>query len=48
VVRKPFDPDVVAATPYDIWHFQDVLFVIDSFDQLGEAFEDWVARKIGK
>lgn len=46
VTRRPFDPDVVAATPYDIWHFQDVLFVIDSFDHLAEAFDAWVAANI--
>ena len=47
VTRRPFDPDVVAATPYDIWHFQDVLFVIESFDELGDAFDRWVKRNIG-
>lgn len=48
VRRIPFDPDVVAATPYDIWHFQDTLFIIDSFDQLGDAFDAWVRRNIGE
>jgi phenylalanine-4-hydroxylase len=47
VTKRPFDPDVVAATPYDIWHFQDMLFVIESFDNLGEQFERWVKRRIG-
>ena len=47
VTRRPFDPDIVAATPYDIWHFQDQLFVIDSFDHLGDAFDAWVKRNIG-
>jgi phenylalanine-4-hydroxylase len=46
VTRRPFDPDVVAVTPYDIWHFQDVLFVIESFDELATAFDAWVKRKI--
>ena len=46
VTRRPFDPDVVAATPYDIWHFQNVLFVIESFDDLATAFDAWVKRKI--
>ena len=36
----------VAAQPYDIWHFQDPLFVIDSFDQLAAAFDQWVAQTI--
>jgi phenylalanine-4-hydroxylase len=47
VKKRPFDPDVVAATPYDIWHFQEVLFIIDSFDHLGDAFDAWVRRNIG-
>jgi phenylalanine-4-hydroxylase len=47
VAKRPFDPDIAAATPYDIWHFQDLLFVIDSFDALGDAFDSWVARNIG-
>lgn len=47
VVRDPFDPDVVAATPYDIWHFQERLFVIESFDHLADAFDGWVRRTIG-
>lgn len=48
VTKRPFDPEVVAATPYDIWHFQDTLFVIESFDHLGDAFETWVRRRIGQ
>jgi phenylalanine-4-hydroxylase len=47
VARLPFDPDVAASTPYDIWHFQDLLFVIESFDHLADAFDRWVARRIG-
>lgn len=47
VTLRPFDPDVVAATPYDIWHFQELLFVIDSFDHLGDAFDSWAKRNIG-
>lgn len=46
VEKRPFVPDDVAATPYDIWHFQDTLFVIDSFDHLADAFDDWVERKV--
>lgn len=37
--RLPFDLDSVLAQPFEIDHFQDVLFVIDSFDQLFEAVE---------
>ena len=47
VTKLPFDPDIVAATPYDIWHFQDTLFIVESFNDLGDRFEDWVRRRIG-
>lgn len=41
-VRKlPFAPATVAAQPYDIWHFQDPLFVIESFEQLEREFDRW-------
>ncbi len=46
-VRKvAFVPERAAAQPYDIWHFQDTLFVIESFDQLQAEFERW-AREQG-
>jgi phenylalanine-4-hydroxylase len=35
--RRPFDLDAVIAEPFEIDHFQDVLFVLDSFEQLFEA-----------
>jgi phenylalanine-4-hydroxylase len=41
VSRRPMVPEIVAAQPYDIWHFQDVLFTIDSFDQLEREFTRW-------
>ncbi|MDB4875009.1 MAG: Phenylalanine 4-monooxygenase [Gemmatimonadetes bacterium] len=37
--RRPFALDDVLAQPFEIDHFQDVLFVVDSFDQLFEAVE---------
>lgn len=40
-VKHPFDIDVIAAKPYDIWHMQDELFVIESFDQLENEFDRW-------
>jgi phenylalanine-4-hydroxylase len=41
-VRKlPYTPEKLAAQPYDIWHFQDTLFVIESFDQLVQEFVRW-------
>ena len=45
-VRKlDYRPEVLAAQPYDIWHFQDPLFVIDSFDQLEQEFVRWARER---
>jgi phenylalanine-4-hydroxylase len=43
--RRPFDLDAVLAQPFEIDHFQDTLFVIDSFDQLFEAVARIEARR---
>lgn len=45
VRQEPFTPERLAAQPYDIWHFQDTLFVIESFDQLQVEFERWAAAQ---
>jgi phenylalanine-4-hydroxylase len=37
--RRPFSIDAVIAQPFQIDRLQDVLFVLDSFDQLFEAVE---------
>ncbi len=41
VEKRPFAPEKAAAQPYDIWHFQEVLWVVDSFDQLECEFVRW-------
>ena len=41
VTKLPYSPERLAAQPYDIWHFQDPLFVIASFDQLEGEFVRW-------
>ena len=45
--RRPFTLDAVLAQSFEIDHLQDILFVVDSFDQLfgvlGEA-ERWLGR----
>lgn len=43
--KIPFDIDAVAAKPYDIWHMQEELFVIDSFDQLEAEFDRWAKKQ---
>ena len=42
--RRPFDLDAVVNQPFEIDHLQDVLFVIDSFDELFEAVAELAAR----
>ena len=39
--KKAFDIETIIATPYDIWHMQEELFVIDSFEQLENSFSQW-------
>ena len=41
VKKVAYRPETLAAQPYDIWHFQDTLFVIESFDQLEGEFVRW-------
>lgn len=43
--RRPFTLDAVLAQPYEIDRLQDVLFVVDSFDQLFTAVDE-AARRI--
>ena len=44
--RRPFDVDAVIAQPFEIDRLQEVLFVVDSFDQLFEAVETLGARRL--
>ncbi|PHV10669.1 phenylalanine 4-monooxygenase [Chitinimonas sp. BJB300] len=39
--KLPFDLDEIANKTYDIWHMQEELFVIESFDQLEDSFYAW-------
>lgn len=45
VERKAFDPDTIVEQDYDVWHLQDVLFVLESFEQLTAGFRDWTQSK---
>lgn len=42
--KRPFVADDVARQPYDIWHLQEELFVVESFEDLELRFDDWSAR----
>lgn len=41
VTKLPAVPERIAAQAYDIWHFQDPLFVTSSFDELESEFVRW-------
>jgi phenylalanine-4-hydroxylase len=43
--RRPFDLDAVLSQPFEIDHFQEVLFVLESIDQLFEAVDTIRRRK---
>lgn len=42
---EPFDPDVVARTPYDPTDYQATLFVVDDLGQLRHTLERWLASR---
>ena len=43
--KHTFNIDTIAAKPYDIWHMQEELFVIPSFDELENEFERWAKKE---
>ena len=44
VDRRPFDLDVVCETTFEIDHYQPLLFVLDSFEQLRDAMRLYAGR----
>ena len=44
VERRPFDLETVCNTPFEIDHFQPILYVLDSFDQLRDAMNSYSNR----
>jgi phenylalanine-4-hydroxylase len=45
VTVYPFDPLQIVEQDYDVWHLQDTLFALDSFEQLVEGFRDWTRSR---
>mgnify|MGYP006278919151 FL=1 len=41
VTPLAFDPDVLVNTPYEVYHLQETLFVMESFEQLLDGFKRW-------
>ncbi|MFG0305250.1 MAG: phenylalanine 4-monooxygenase [Phycisphaerales bacterium JB040] len=44
IERRPFELDAVCATPFEIDHYQPVLYVLDSFEQLRDAMDRYANR----
>ncbi|MCB9845042.1 MAG: phenylalanine 4-monooxygenase [Phycisphaeraceae bacterium] len=44
VDRRPFDMDRVCDTPFEIDHYQPILYVLESFEQLRDAMNDYAER----
>ncbi|MEM1424206.1 MAG: phenylalanine 4-monooxygenase, partial [Planctomycetota bacterium] len=51
VERRAFDLDTVCETSFEIDHYQPILYVLDSFEQLRDAMVDYAERvldEVGK
>lgn len=44
VVVHPFDPDRIVEQDYDVWHLQEELFALASFEQLVDGFREWTTK----
>lgn len=44
VDRRPFDLDRVCDTPFEIDHYQPILYVLESFEQLRDAMDSYAER----
>jgi phenylalanine-4-hydroxylase len=45
VIVHPFDVLQVTEQDYEVWHLQEVLFVVKSFAELDKGFRDWTANR---
>jgi phenylalanine-4-hydroxylase len=45
---RPFDLDRVCSTPFDIDHYQPIYYVLESFEQLRDAMNQYAEKVIGK
>jgi phenylalanine-4-hydroxylase len=48
VERRPFDLETVCNTAFEIHHYQPILYVLDSFDQLSEAMRSYADRLLAE
>lgn len=47
VDRRPFDLERVCDTPFEIDHYQPILYVLESFEQLRDAMNEYAERVLG-
>lgn len=45
---RPFDLERVCDTPFEIDHYQPIYYVLESFEQLRDAMNDYAEKVIGK
>ncbi len=45
VTVHPFDPAHITEKDYEVYHLQDELFVMDSFEQLVDGFRNWTRSR---
>jgi phenylalanine-4-hydroxylase len=45
VEKRTFDLEKMSEQDYDVWHMQELLFVIESFEQLEQGFKEWATSK---
>lgn len=48
VERRPFDLVTVCDTPFEIDHYQPILYVLDSFDQLRDGMNEYAQKLISE
>ena len=48
VDRRPFDMDLVCDTPFEIDHYQPILYVLESFEQLRDAMVEYAERVLNE
>ncbi|MFG0286146.1 MAG: phenylalanine 4-monooxygenase [Phycisphaerales bacterium JB039] len=48
VDRRPFNLDLVCETPFEIDHYQPILYVLDSFEQLRDAMNSYAERVLSE
>lgn len=48
VDRRPFNLDLVCDTPFEIHHYQPIVYVLESFEQLRDAMNSYSERLLNE